>query len=71
MFDGRDVTRLQFHFVAIVDDKGVGDNIFSAALGIVRHVFEEAPVDVVVDVEIIMGLFDPIPQIMRRTVSTS
>ena len=61
---GREVARLDFHLIAIVDDKGVGDDVFSASLHVVRHIFEEAPIDVVVDVEIVMGLFDPVPQIM-------
>ena len=61
---GREVARLDFHFITIVDDEGVGDDVSPASLHVVRHVFEEAPIDVVVDVEIIVGLFDPIPQIM-------
>ena len=61
---GREVARLDFHFITIVDDEGVGDDVSPASLHVVRHIFEEAPIDVVVDVEIIMGLFDPVPQIM-------
>ena len=61
---GREVARLNFHFITIVDDEGVGDDVSPASLHVVRHIFEEAPIDVVVDVEIIMGLFDPVPQIM-------
>ena len=64
MVVGREIARLNFHFIAVVDDEGIGDDVFPASLHVVRHIFEEAPIDVVVDVEIIMGLFDPVPQIM-------
>ena len=64
MVVSRDVTRLLLHFIAVVDDKWIGYDVFLAALNVVRHIFEEAPVDVVVNVEIVMGLLDPIPQIM-------
>ena len=64
MVVGRDVPRLLFHLIAVVDDKRIGDDVLFAALNIVRHVLEEAPVDVVVDVEIVVGLLDPIPQIV-------
>ena len=60
----RDVTRLLFHFIAVVDDKWIRDDVFLAALHVIRHIFEEAPVDVVVDVEVVVGLFDSIPQIV-------
>ena len=61
---GREIARLNLHLIAVVDDEGIGDDVFSASLYVVRHVFEETPIDVIVDVEIIMGLFDPVPQIM-------
>ena len=64
MVVGRDVPRLLFHLIAVVDDKRIGDDVLFAALNIVRHILEEASVDVVVDVEIVVGLLDPIPQIM-------
>ena len=64
MVVGRDVPRLLFHLIAVVDDKRIGDDVLFAALNIVRHVLEEAPVDVVVDVEIVVGFLDPIPQIV-------
>ena len=64
MVVSRDVPRLLFHLIAVVDDKRISDDVLFAALNIVRHVLEEASVDVVVDVEIVVGLLDPIPQIM-------
>ena len=64
MVVSRDVTRLNFHLFAIVDDEWVRADVLFTALDVVRHFLEETPVDVVVDVEIIVGLFDPIPQIM-------
>ena len=64
MIGGWGVTRLLFNFVAVVDDKWVGDDVFLTALNVVRHILEEAPVDVVVDIEVVVGLLDPIPQIM-------
>ena len=57
---GRDVARLNFHFITIVDDKWISDDVLFAALNIICHVLEELPVDVVVDVEVVVGLFDPI-----------
>ena len=65
MVVGRDVTRLNLHFLAVVDDERVGDDVLFASLNVISHVLEEAPINVVVDVEVVMGLFDPIPQVVR------
>ena len=62
---GRDVVRLDFHLITIVDDEGVSDDVLFAALNIICHVFKEVPVDVIVKVEVVVGLFNPVPQIMR------
>ena len=64
MVVGRDVTRLNLHFLAVVDDERVGDDVLFASLNIISHVLEEAPINVVVDVKVVVGLFNPVPQIM-------
>ena len=65
MVVGRDVACLNLHFLAVVDDERVGDDVLFASLNVISHILEEAPINVVVDVEVVMGLFDPIPQVVR------
>ena len=43
---GREIARLNLHFIAVVDDEGIGDDVLPASLYIIRHVFEETPIDV-------------------------